>query len=608
MAYPAPKNKTISALKSIVSVLPSKPGVYQFIDSDGIIIYVGKARNLKKRVASYFKNTYESNKTRILVSKIHDIRHIVVDTETDALLLENNLIKKYRPHYNVLLKDDKSYPWICVKNEPFPRVFQTRKFIRDGSWYFGPYTSVVMVRTLLEIIRQLFPLRNCNLRLTPENIANQKFKVCLQYHIHNCKGPCEGYIQQNEYQIFIDHIKNILKGNINSVIEHLKNQMKQLAISYKFEEAQQLKEKISLLETYQSKSAVVNQRINNVDVFTIYNDKDYAYVNFLKVMNGCVIQVHTLEMKKKIEEEKVSLLELAIVEIKQRFEGIPDEIIVPFRITALFPNARITVPTKGDKMKLLELSERNLKYYLKEKLDQQLKLESKKPEDRILETMKIDLRLKELPVYIECFDNSNIQGTNPVASCVVFRNTKPSKNEYRRFNIKTVNGPDDYASMREIVHRRYSRLMAEEIPLPQLVVIDGGKGQLGAAMDSIQNLGLTEKIRLVSIAKRLEEIYFPGDPVPLYLDKNSETLKIIQQLRNEAHRFGIGFHRDKRSKEMIASELDSIKGIGPVTKQLLLEKYKSVKRIKSLTIKQLSLLIGNAKAEIIFHYFNSSEE
>ena len=598
------QNKNLDYLKSLVAALPEEPGVYQFFDENEKIIYVGKAKRIRRRVASYFNKVHDNAKTNIMVRKISDIRHIVVGSEEDALLLENNLIKKHQPRYNVLLKDDKSFPWICIKNEKFPRVFVTRNLVKDGSEYFGPYTSVKMVRALMDMIRSLYKLRTCNLKLSEQGIKSGKFKVCLEFHIGNCKAPCVGKVEQDEYDETIQSIRNILKGNIRMVSSHLKDKMKVMASEYRFEDAQIIKEKLELLDKYQSKSTIVNPSINNVDVYSIFDDEDSAYVNFLKVVNGAIIQAHTIELKKKIEESKEDLLLLAITEIRQKIFSNAKEIILPFELQLPFREVKCLVPQRGDKKKLLELSLRNVKYYRLEKLKQSEKSQKQSQSDRILERMKNDLRLKELPKHIECFDNSNIQGTNPVASCVVFRNARPYKRDYRHFNIKTVVGANDFASMEEIIYRRYKRLLDEEQNLPQLIVIDGGKGQLGAALNSLEKLNLRGVISVIGIAKKLEEIYFPGDPIPLYLDKNSETLKIVQHLRNEAHRFGITFHRQKRSKEFIGSELDNIEGVGPKSVQKLIKRFKSIENIKKASVAELATELGNSKALSIWKYFN----
>ena len=588
----------------MVAVLPESPGVYQYLDKNGTIIYVGKAKRLKRRVSSYFNKYQERAKIRVLVRNINDIKHIVVDTEQDALLLENNLIKKYQPRYNSLLKDDKTYPWICIKNEPFPRIFSTRHFVRDGSTYFGPYTSGFALKTLLELIRQLYPIRTCALNLSREAVEKGKYKICLEHHIGNCLGPCEGRQTEEDYAEAVSNIKEILKGNSNEVIELLKSKMNNLSKGYKFEEAQQIKNKIDKLSEFQSKSTIVSPTIHNVDVFSIIDDDDCAYINFMKVVNGAIVQVHTFEMQKHIEEDKESTLLSVIQEARERYLSTSHEIIVPFDLDFELDNITFTIPQRGDKKKLLELSQRNALTYKHEKLKQQLNRNPEKRTERIMETMKKDLRLKECPVLIEGFDNSNIQGTNPVASCVVFRNGKPSKRDYRHFNIKTVVGANDFASMEEIIYRRYSRQLEEGNELPQLILIDGGKGQLGAAVNSLSRLGLMGKISVIGIAKRLEELYYPGDPVPLYLDKNSETLKVLQNVRNESHRFGITFHRDKRSKAFLVSELDSIKGIGDKTKEALFNELKTVEAMREAPFEVLEKIVGHAKAVLVFNHFH----
>jgi len=596
-----------SKLKAIVESLPGDPGVYQYFNSEDKIIYIGKAKNLKKRVASYFTKTHDSNKTRILVKNIYNIKFIVVDSEEDALLLENNLIKKYQPRYNVQLKDDKSFPWICIKNERFPRVFPTRTLYKDGSLYFGPYASVKPMRVILDLIKDLYKLRNCKLNLSKENIKRGKLKVCLEYHIGNCLAPCINEQTEDDYNQTINQIKNILKGNLHTVSNYLKKLMKKYADNFEYEKAQSIKEKISLLEQFQLKSTIVNPKINNVDVFSILDDEKSAYVNFLKVVNGAIIQAHTIELKKKLDESTADLLPMAIAEIRQRLFSESKEIIVPFKPDIELKNTKFIVPQRGDKKQLLELSERNVKYYRLEKLKQHEKANPQNRLDRILETIQKDFHLKEKPVHIEAFDNSNIQGTNPVAACVVFKNAKPSKKDYRKFNIKTVEGSDDFASMQEIVYRRYKRLLAEKQALPQLIVIDGGKGQLNAALLSLEKLELRGKIPIIGIAKRLEEIYFPGDSIPMYIDKNSESLKIIQHLRNEAHRFGITFHRDKRSKDFIKSELDNIKGIGEKTKTQLLKKFKTINNIKKASFEELESVIGKSKANLVIQFFEDEK-
>ena len=591
-----------ASVKLQISTLPNSPGVYQYYDKEDKLLYVGKAKNLKKRVASYFNKQHNNARTRLLVKRIHSIRHIVVATETDALLLENNLIKNYQPKYNVMLKDDKTYPWLCIKNERFPRVFSTRKLIKDGSEYFGPYTSMRTVHTLLDLIRGLFPLRTCTFDLSVEKIKAQKFKICLEYHLGNCLGPCEEKYSEEKYDENIEAIRNIIKGNFKESLHVFKNKMKTYAAELQFEDAQRIKEKIDILENYQAKSTVVNPKINDVDVFSIVSDESYAYVNFLQISFGSIIRSHTLEIKKKLDETDAELLELSVVELRQRFNSLCKEIYVPFSIKTE-EGVKVHIPKVGDKKKILDLSVRNAKYYRMERFKQAKIVDPDRHEKRIMAQMKKDLRLSEEPRHIECFDNSNIQGTNPVAACVVFKNGKPSKKEYRKFNIKTVEGPDDFASMEEVVYRRYKRLKEEEQPLPQLIIIDGGKGQLSSALKSLDKLGLRGKIAIVGIAKRLEELFYPGDPIPLYLDKKSETLKIIQQLRNEAHRFGITFHRDKRSKEALDSALETIPGIGEKTILELLKHFKSVKRISEAGFDDLEKIVGVSRAKKIVEYF-----
>ena len=590
------------SLQLQIGTLPSSPGVYQYYDDNDRILYVGKAKNLKKRVSSYFQKNHDNGKTRVLVKKIAKIKHIVVPTETDALLLENNLIKKYQPRYNVLLKDDKSYPWICIKNERFPRVFSTRNLYKDGSEYFGPYTSMKTVRTLLDLIKGLYPLRTCNYDLAREKIDNDKYKVCLEYHLGNCLGPCVGYQSEEMYNESIVAVRQIVKGNFKDSLQRFKNQMKQLAADMHFEEAQKIKEKIEILEGYQARSTVVNPKINNVDVFSIVSDESYGYINFLQLSHGAIIRSHTLEIKKKLEESDVELLELAIIEIRQRFQSITKEVYVPFKVD-LGEELTITVPVLGDKKRIVELSERNAKFYRMERFKQVKITDPDRHVNRIMAQMKKDLRLSVEPRHIECFDNSNIQGTNPVAACVVFRDGKPSKKEYRHYNIKTVEGPDDFASMEEVVYRRYKRLLDEGQSLPQLIIIDGGKGQLSSALKSLDDLGLRGKIAIIGIAKRLEELFYPDDPIPLYLDKKSETLKITQHLRNEAHRFGIAFHRNKRSKAAITNELEVIPGIGEKTVVELLKRFKSSKRVSEAPIEELEAAVGRAKALKVKQYY-----
>ena len=589
--------------KSILPNIPDKPGVYQFRDSSGNVLYVGKAKSLKKRIASYFAKN-QSGKTNALLRRTKEITHIIVDNESDALLLENNLIKKLQPRYNILLKDDKTFPWICIKNEPFPRIFSTRNVIRDGSQYFGPYTSGLMVKTIITLIRQLYQLRTCSLALTDESIVAGKFKVCLEYHMGNCKAPCVGKQDSIDYSNSIIQIRDILKGNISTVIDHLKGLMKEYSDALKFEEAQKIKEKIELLSRYRSRSAIVSSTIKNVDVFGFAEDPQGAYISFMKVYHGAIIQAFTLELRSRVEEEKESLLGIAITEIRQRLESNAREIIVPFRPDIMLEKVKYSVPEIGDKKKLLDLVTRNAIYYRLERKKARAEIDPGARTGKNLEKVKNDLHMPEMPVHIECFDNSNIMGSNPVAACVVFRNGYPSKKEYRHFNIKTVTGPDDFSSMEEVIFRRYRRMLDENQKLPQLVIIDGGKGQLSSAVKSIESLGLRDKITVIGIAKKLEEIYFPGDSIPIYLDKNTFTLRLIQQLRNEAHRFGISFHRDKRSAGMTLSDLDSISGIGPKTKEILLKKFGSVEAIKGAKKEEIEKIAGKARTALIMNYFN----
>ncbi|MEZ4855181.1 MAG: excinuclease ABC subunit UvrC [Gelidibacter sp.] len=591
------------SLEIQLQTLPHQPGVYQYFDADDKILYVGKAKDLKKRVSSYFTKKHEYGKTKVLVKKIVTIKHIVVDTETDALLLENNLIKKYQPRYNVMLKDDKSYPWICIKNERFPRVFSTRRVFKDGSEYFGPYTSMKTVHTLLDLIKGLYQLRTCNYDLSQEKVEAGKYKVCLEYHLGNCKGPCEGFQTETDYHQNIASIKEILKGNFKESLSQFKHQMKAFAKVMEFEQAQRIKEKIDILENYQAKSTVVNPKISNVDVFSIISDESYGYINFLQVSYGSIIRSHTLEIKKKLQETDKDLLQLAITEIRQRFHSKSKEVYVPFTLD-LGEDIKVTIPKLGDKKRILELSERNAKYYRMERFKQVKITDPDRHVNRIMAQMKTDLRLNVEPRHIECFDNSNIQGTNPVAACVVFKNGKPSKKDYRHFNIKTVEGPDDFASMEEVVYRRYKRLLDEKQSLPQLIIIDGGKGQLSSALKSLEQLNLRGKIAIIGIAKRLEELFYPDDSIPLYLDKKSETLKIIQQLRNEAHRFGIEHHRNRRSKNALVSELELISGIGEQSIIELMTHFKTTKRISKATLEELETVVGASRAKKIVNFYN----
>lgn len=581
-----------------LKTLPDSPGVYQYYDAKDTVIYVGKAKNIKKRVNSYFTKTHDNNRTRLLVKNIVRVEPIVVETEIDALLLENNLIKKYQPRYNVLLKDDKSYPWICIKKERFPRVFYTRKLIKDGSEYFGPYTNMKTVRTLLDLIKGLYPLRTCKYDLSAKKIEEQKYKVCLEYHLGNCLAPCENKISEALYNENIKAIRNIIKGNFKESLQRFRVQMQEHAASMEFEAAQKIKDKLEVLENYKAKSTIVNPKISDVDVFSVLSDESYGYVNFLQLSYGSIIRSHTIEIKKKLNESDADLLSLAIIEIRNRFHSQSPEVYLPFALN-LGEKIKVTVPQLGDKKQLVDLSMRNAKYFRMERFKQIKIVDPDRHTQRLMTQMKTDLRLSEQPRHIECFDNSNLQGSNPVAACVVFKNGKPAKKEYRHYNIKTVEGPDDFASMEEVVYRRYKRLLDEDASLPQLIIIDGGKGQLSSAIKSLEQLNLRGRIAIVGIAKRLEEIYFPEDPIPLYLDKKSESLKVIQFLRNEAHRFGITFHRNKRSKGALKSGLDQINGVGPKTKETLMKEFKSFKRIKAASKEDLIRVLGDKKGSAI---------
>ena len=590
-----------------LKTLPELPGIYQYFDEKGKILYVGKAKNLKKRVSSYFTKTHDNGKTTVLVKQIVDIQYMVVDSEIDAYLLENNLIKKYRPKYNIQLKDDKTYPWICVKNEPFPRIFSTRNCIKDGSKYYGPYPSGKVMHTILDLIKDVYPLRTCALDLSEKKIAEQKHKVCLEYHIGNCLAPCVG-LQSNEiYSDNIQQIEHLLKGNISTAIQQLKAKMLDFSNQLDFEAAQKIKLKIDTLQNYQARSTVVSPTIHEVEVCTLIDDNDACFVNYLSINNGAIIHTYTLEIKKKLDESREELLIFALMDFRERFNSQSKEVLTDCAIQQSVPGITFTVPQKGDKKQLVDLSIRNAKYYKLEKLKQVKIVDPERHTQRILEQLKADFRLKELPIHIECFDNSNIQGTNPVSACVVFKDAKPSKKDYRHFNIKTVVGPDDFASMEEVVYRRYKRLKEENESLPQLIIIDGGKGQLGAALKSLERLELRGQVAIVGIAKRLEEIFFPGDSLPLYLDKRSESLKVVQFLRNEAHRFGITHHRNQRSKSAITSELDTIEGIGPKTKEQLMLQFKTISSIKKATKESLISCIGKAKGDLIFQFFHSKE-
>lgn len=597
--------ETISHLDKILINLPKKPGVYQYFDNKGELIYVGKAKVLRNRVKSYFNsNKVDSAKTRVLVRKIADIKYIITPTEYDALLLENNLIKKYQPRYNIQLRDDKTFPWICITYEPFPRIFPTRNMKKGKSEYIGPYSSVKMMKTALDVVKEIYPIRSCTLNLTQENIEAGKFKVCLDYHIKKCLGPCEGYQTQEEYGKSIEQIKKILKGNIKEVIDYTKTQMLQHSANFEFEKAQDVKEKLALLENYQSKSTVVNSSIHDVDVFTILSDVSQAFVNFIKIVNGAIVQSYTTAIKKKLDEEDEEILSSAIIELRDKFNSSSKTIFTSLPLDLDFgEDVKIYTPQIGDKKKLIDFSLNNVKQY---KVDRYKNLSITNPEEhsnRILAQIKKDLHLTELPVHIECFDNSNFQGTNAVAACVVFKKGKPSKKDYRHFNIKTVEGPNDFASMEEVVFRRYKRLLEEQESLPQLIIVDGGKGQLSSAVGALKKLDLFGKIAIVGIAKKLEEIFFPNDPIPLYIDKKSESLKTIQLLRNEAHRFGITHHRNKRSKNAIDSELNNIEGIGEKTVLKLLEQFKSVKKIREASEQDLLKVVNMKQAKAILDYF-----
>ena len=591
-----------------LKTIPERPGVYQYFDEEEKLLYVGKAKNLKRRVNSYFNKVQDSGRLKVLVKKIRRIEFIVVETEVDALLLENNLIKEHQPRYNVMLKDDKTYPWICIKKEPFPRVFPTRNVIKDGSEYYGPYASGRIMKNVLELIKGIYPLRTCSYNLTKQNIEADKFKVCLEYHIGNCLGPCEGYQSQEHYDANLQKVREIIKGNVAEVRRSLQADMEEQAASLQFEAAQRTKERIDLLNRYQSKSTVVSPRIHDADVFALISDVQSAYVNYLRVVDGAVIQSHTLEFKKKLDETDEELLTLGMFELRQLYQNHAKESFVSHELNIELDGVTFHKPLRGDKKALVDLSIRNAKQFRQERLKQMQIVDPDRHVNRIMAQMKLDLRLSEEPRHIECFDNSNIQGTNPVAACVVFKNGKPAKKEYRHFNIKTVEGPDDFASMEEVVYRRYKRLVEEEQPLPQLIVIDGGKGQLSAALKSLDKLELRGKIAIIGIAKRLEELFYPNDPVPLYLDKRSETLKIIQQLRNEAHRFGITHHRNRRSKSSFNTELESIPGIGKSTAQDLLKAFKSVKRIKEADQTALETIVGRSKSMKVWQHFHQSTD
>jgi len=584
--------------------MPSEPGVYQFFNKEDKIIYIGKAKNLKKRIASYFQKNIGSRKTKNLVKNIHEIKHIIVSSESDALLLENSLIKKYQPKYNILLRDDKTYPWIVIKKESFPRVLTTRRVEKDGSEYFGPFTNYKTVRTIMDIFSNLYSLRTCHYDLRQKNIIENKYKVCLEYHIGNCLGGCEGHQKEVDYNIYISNIRDFLKGNLSSSINYFKNEMKTASGSLQFEKAQKAKEKIELLENYQAKSTVVNSKLNNIDVFSIISDSSHAYVNHLQVAFGRIVRFHNVEIKKKLEETDKELLLMTLVNLREKFSSKNNTVISNIKFDKIL-DLKFISPKAGDNKKLLDLSVRNATQFKIEKLKQVQIVDPERHTNRILNQMKIDLRLNEIPKHIECFDNSNIQGSNPVASCIVFKNSKPSKKDYRHFNIKTVEGPDDYASMEEVVFRRYKRMLDEKSVLPSLIIIDGGKGQLSSSIKALKKLKLENTIAILGIAKRLEEIFYPNDPIPLYLNKKSETLKVIQQMRNEAHRFAITFHRNKRSKQALTSSFDGIPGIGEKTKIALLKRFKSLKKIKETSLELLISEVGESKAKKLKEFLNS---
>ena len=592
-------------IENTLARLPHQPGVYQYFDEEKRILYVGKAKDLKKRVSSYFTKQHQHGKTRLLVSKIHDIEWLVAPSEADALLLENSLIKEHKPLYNIQLKDDKTYPFIVIKKERFPRIFATRQFIKDGSEYFGPFPSVKVMHTVLDLCRKLYPIRTCALALSEDNIANQKFRVCLEFHIGNCMGPCVGKQTEEAYNESIAAIRYLLRGHLGEVVRALELQMAHAAETFRFEEAEQFKRKLAAVKKYQAKNTIVHTGINDVEVYSIVQDARCAYVNFLKIQNGTITKGHTSEVRRKLGEEPKEILEAAIVQMRDKFGSDANSIYTPFEIDLPLNGVQLHVPQRGDKLRLVEMSERNAKFFMR---DRQKQMEQTHPEaatQRLLETAKEDLRLSELPVHIECFDNSNIQGTNPASACVVFKNGKPAKSDYRKFNIRTVDGPDDFASMTEVVHRRYHRLVTDGEPLPQLIVIDGGKGQLSHALEALESLGLRGKIAIIGIAKRLEEIYYPGDQHPLFLDKRSSTLKLIQHLRNEAHRFSLDHHRKRRSKAALRSELDEIPGVGPKTRHALLAHFKTVDAIRKAPEDQLLAVVNLKVARTILNHFKA---
>ena len=591
-------------LRIAVQKLPQKPGVYQYFDREGKILYVGKAKSLKKRVSSYFTKKHANGRTRVMVSKIKEIKTILVETETDALLLENSLIKEHQPRYNINLKDDKTYPSIVIKKERFPRIFPTRKIIKDGSEYFGPYASVKMMHAMLDLIRKLYPIRNCTYHLSEKNIDAGKFRVCLEYHLGNCLGPCEAKFSEEEYNKNVDSIRQIIKGNHSDVIKQLKELMANYAENYEFEKAEEIKRKIEILQNFQSKSTIVNPSIHNVDVFSIDSDPRSGYINYFRMMNGIIVQSFTMEIKRKMEETDEEILAYAIIDIREKFKSTAREVLVSIMPELTLPDVLFSVPQRGDKKQLVDLSLRNTRYFKRDKQKQTEQIDPDAHKNLVLESLKSDLHLSELPVHIECFDNSNIQGTNPASACVVFKDARPSKKDYRKFNIKTVEGPNDFASMEEVVYRRYKRLKEQGEPLPQLVIIDGGKGQLSSAMKALDLLELRGEIAVIGIAKRLEEIYFPGDRIPLYIDKRSPSLKVIQHLRNEAHRFSLSHHRDRRSSQALRSSLTEIKGVGFRTAQTLLYEFKTIEAIKNASLGELEKVVNKKVARSVFEAYH----
>ncbi|WP_285822492.1 excinuclease ABC subunit UvrC [Duncaniella freteri] len=600
-----PKHRKSAALEEKISILPDTPGVYMYYDSEGTVIYVGKAKNLKRRVSSYFNRTHDSLRTNLLVRAIADMSYIVVPTEQDALNLEASMIKEYQPRYNVLLKDDKSYPWIVVTNEPFPRVFMTRQRIKDGSKYYGPYTDAGSARATLDLVRHLYRIRSCRHLITPDYVKAGKGRLCLDYHLKRCGGCCTGLVSSEEYCSDIDRVRAILRGDVSELLDYLRGEMEKLSSELRFEEAQVLKEQYDLIRRYQAKSVIVSQTIGDVDVFGVHDEDDEAYINYMHIRHGAVVKSVTLEYRRRLDETVPQLLAYAMAEISETLGVVYDEVVVAEMPDCEMPDVRFSIPRRGDKAKLLEVSQKNARQHRVDKVKTIEKRDPSARTDRILERMRTDFRLSELPRHIECFDNSNIQGTNPVASCVVFKDAKPSKKDYRHFNIRTVEGPDDFASMKEVLTRRYSRLVNEGQPLPQLIVVDGGKGQLSAAVEALDDMGLRGTIAVVGIAKRLEEIYFPGDSIPLYIDKNSESLRVVQQLRDEAHRFGITHHRNRRSKGQAVSELDSIKGVGEKTRTALLSRFRSVKRLREADLDAIAEVVGPAKASVVYAALHS---